>query len=178
MSRFFLRRLIIALAATVPLLAILAWTLSRGVDDTRDTAYRKILAKSRSAARSVDDALDLVSNAIKYNRRGGTVTIGVEALDGIGRITIADTGRGMSQAQLAGLFKPFNLLGRERRKRRHDGPGRPRDADPARRRALARRAAAKAVGAVDDWTKPIVVETFCRKMSELLEASPVQRRVP
>ena len=39
-------------------------------------------------------------------------------------------------------------------------------------------AAAKAVGAVDDWTKPIVVEIFCRKMSELLEASPVQRRVP
>jgi len=47
MSRFFLRRLIIALAATVPLLAILAWTLSRGVDDSRDTAYRQILAKSR-----------------------------------------------------------------------------------------------------------------------------------
>ena len=58
MSRVFLRRLIVALAATVPLLAILAWTLSRGVDDTRDTAYRQILAQSRSAARSVDDALD------------------------------------------------------------------------------------------------------------------------
>ena len=47
MSRFFLRRLIVVLAATVPLLAILAWTLSRGVDDSRDTAYRQILAKSR-----------------------------------------------------------------------------------------------------------------------------------
>lgn len=58
MSRFFLRPLIIALAAAVPLLAILAWTLSGGVDDTRDTAYRQVLAKSCSAARSLGDALD------------------------------------------------------------------------------------------------------------------------
>jgi len=69
---------------------------------------------------------------------------------------------------------------------RHD---RPRGARGAARRRLdpgaARRrlstntsaggvAAAKAAGAVDYWTKPIVVDTFCRKMSELLEASPVQ----
>ena len=58
---------------------------------------------------------NLLSNAIKYNRDGGGVRIRVRP-DGPDRIAIdvADDGLGMSPAQLAELFQPFNRLGRER----------------------------------------------------------------
>ncbi len=58
--------------------------------------------------------LNLLSNAIKYNRPGGSVSLGVETVHGGACITVADTGLGMSPEQLAGLFQPFNRLGRER----------------------------------------------------------------
>lgn len=61
---------------------------------------------------------NLLSNAIKYNRRGGTVRIEVQVVRpaaGAARVEIAvtDTGMGMSDAQQAQLFQPFNRLGRE-----------------------------------------------------------------
>jgi len=56
---------------------------------------------------------NLVSNAIKYNRRSGSVTIGARREGQEMVITVSDTGQGMSSAQLADLFQPFNRLGRE-----------------------------------------------------------------
>jgi CheY-like chemotaxis protein len=57
--------------------------------------------------------LNLTSNAIKYNRRGGHVTLQAE-LDGANvRITVADDGVGMSAEQVGALYQPFNRLGRE-----------------------------------------------------------------
>jgi len=58
--------------------------------------------------------LNLVSNAIKYNRPGGAVAVDVEELHGSVCIEVADTGIGMTETQLASLFQPFNRLGRER----------------------------------------------------------------
>ena len=57
--------------------------------------------------------LNLVSNAIKYNQPGGSVAVGFKAMHGKVRITVRDTGMGMTEAQLGGLFQPFNRLGRE-----------------------------------------------------------------
>jgi PAS domain S-box-containing protein len=57
--------------------------------------------------------LNLVSNAIKYNRRGGRVWVDFEPIPGRVRITIRDDGIGMTPSQLAQLFQPFNRLGRE-----------------------------------------------------------------
>ncbi|MEO8056701.1 MAG: ATP-binding protein [Burkholderiales bacterium] len=57
--------------------------------------------------------LNLVSNAIKYNKPGGTVAIDIEVLPAGVRIGVTDTGMGMTPEQLAGLFEPFNRLGRE-----------------------------------------------------------------
>ena len=56
--------------------------------------------------------LNLVSNAIKYNRPEGTVTVACdETPDGRVRISVADTGVGIRPEKLALLFTPFERLG-------------------------------------------------------------------
>jgi len=55
--------------------------------------------------------LNLVSNAIKYNHRGGRVTVDTELQDGWLLLRVQDTGRGLSEDQLSHLFEPFNRLG-------------------------------------------------------------------
>jgi signal transduction histidine kinase/ActR/RegA family two-component response regulator len=58
--------------------------------------------------------INLLFNAIKYNRPGGTVTVeyALSAPDSI-RISIRDTGAGLAPEQLSQLFQPFNRLGKE-----------------------------------------------------------------
>jgi CheY-like chemotaxis protein len=58
--------------------------------------------------------LNLLSNAIKYNRQGGRVD--VTCMEGPLqrlRICVQDTGDGLSEADIAQLFQPFNRLGKE-----------------------------------------------------------------
>jgi signal transduction histidine kinase len=59
---------------------------------------------------------NLISNATKFNRPGGEVHVSLAARcpDGQVCIEVRDTGLGMSPAQQAQLFQPFNRLGRER----------------------------------------------------------------
>lgn len=58
---------------------------------------------------------NLLSNAIKYNRPGGSVSIvATGAQAGWVEIAVRDTGLGLTAAQRADLFQPFNRLGRER----------------------------------------------------------------
>jgi len=58
--------------------------------------------------------LNLISNAIKYNREQGTVSLDLILVDkDTLRITISDTGYGISQEQQNQLFQPFNRLGAE-----------------------------------------------------------------
>ena len=58
--------------------------------------------------------INLLSNAIKYNKVGGTVTVeSVITPSGSIRISIRDTGNGLSQRQILQLFQPFNRLGQE-----------------------------------------------------------------
>ncbi|HJV94302.1 MAG TPA: ATP-binding protein, partial [Azonexus sp.] len=58
--------------------------------------------------------LNLLSNAVKYNRASGAVAVECEPVDGERiRISVRDTGVGLSPAQLEGLFQPFNRLGQE-----------------------------------------------------------------
>jgi PAS domain S-box-containing protein len=56
--------------------------------------------------------LNLVSNAIKYNRPNGQVTLSIEYPSSkMLRLVVADTGIGMSEADLARLFQPFSRVG-------------------------------------------------------------------
>src|SRR5438105_2826208 len=58
--------------------------------------------------------VNLLSNAIKYNSERGTVEVTYAAMppDRI-RISIRDTGDGLSPEKMAQLFQPFNRLGQE-----------------------------------------------------------------
>ena len=59
--------------------------------------------------------LNLFSNAIKYNRQGGVVTVGdVEIAGDRLRISISDEGDGIAEDDLERLFTPFERLGVER----------------------------------------------------------------
>ncbi|MCW2548662.1 MAG: sensor hybrid histidine kinase [Mycobacterium sp.] len=59
--------------------------------------------------------LNLIGNAVKYGREGGTVRVGVRKLgDDQLRIEVADDGPGMEPHQLDRLFRPFERLGAER----------------------------------------------------------------
>jgi len=58
--------------------------------------------------------INLLTNAIKYNRVEGTVTVECSASSPeLVRISIKDSGAGLSPKKIAQLFQPFNRLGQE-----------------------------------------------------------------
>ncbi|MBA4178317.1 MAG: hypothetical protein C0505_17435 [Leptothrix sp. (in: Bacteria)] len=56
---------------------------------------------------------NLVGNAVKYNRPGGTVGFTAESRGSQWRLSIGDDGPGIPPAQMPHLFEAFNRLGRE-----------------------------------------------------------------
>ena len=58
--------------------------------------------------------INLLTNAIKYNRVDGTVVVDCIAISpGRIRICVEDSGEGLTPEKLAQLFQPFNRLGQE-----------------------------------------------------------------
>ncbi len=58
--------------------------------------------------------INLLSNAIKYNQTGGSVIVDcAEGYSGRIRMSVKDTGAGLSPEKLAQLFQSFNRLGQE-----------------------------------------------------------------
>lgn len=57
--------------------------------------------------------LNVLMNAIKYNRSGGSVRISLMATADRACVVVQDTGVGMTSGQLEHLFEPHNRLGRE-----------------------------------------------------------------
>jgi PAS domain S-box-containing protein len=68
--------------------------------------------------------INLLFNAVKYNKPSGTVTVdyALGPHDTI-RINVRDTGLGLTDEQQAQLFQPFNRLGRESSKEEGTGIG-------------------------------------------------------
>ena len=66
--------------------------------------------------------INLLSNAIKYNQPNGTVVVDYTAsTPGRLRVSVRDSGAGLSPEMLTQLFQPFNRLGRE--SSREEGTG-------------------------------------------------------
>jgi two-component system sensor histidine kinase BaeS len=57
--------------------------------------------------RLVDAVTNVVTNAIRYNVDGGTVTIGLRRMDTDAELTVTDTGVGISPEDLPKIFDPF-----------------------------------------------------------------------
>jgi PAS domain S-box-containing protein len=58
--------------------------------------------------------LNLLSNAVKYNITGGRIVLSAFATnDGLIRISVTDTGKGIAENKKEGLFQAFNRLGAE-----------------------------------------------------------------
>ena len=74
---------------------------------TSGTAASYVLADRQRLTQVV---INLISNAIKYNRHRGTVTVELERDDGRVRLSVADTGEGIEPDLLPRLFTPFERL--------------------------------------------------------------------
>ncbi|MBC8240132.1 MAG: PAS domain S-box protein [Alphaproteobacteria bacterium] len=58
--------------------------------------------------------LNLLSNAVKYNKDAGSITIdAMETEDDFVRISVADTGIGLSEREKKKVFEPFERLGKQ-----------------------------------------------------------------
>ena len=57
--------------------------------------------------------LNLLSNSVKYNRDGGSITVRCSVAGERLRISVQDTGMGLVPLQLEHLFEQFNRLGQE-----------------------------------------------------------------
>lgn len=85
----------------------------RGVRLTCGSPYGQTVLGDYTRVKQV--ALNLMSNAIKYNRPHGEVRLTLTPTDaGRLRIAVHDTGKGLSDEQLGQLFQPFQRLGVER----------------------------------------------------------------
>lgn len=77
-----------------------------------DSAHGTFVHADRQRLKQV--LLNIVANAVKYNRQGGSVVVSCEDGDTARtRIVIADTGRGIAPEKAARLFTPFDRLGAE-----------------------------------------------------------------
>ena len=81
------------------------------IDQTKDEHLPLLFTDS---TRLIQVLINLMTNAVKYNRKGGTVTLSCEQLpEHMLRINIIDNGIGIPRDQQDSLFQPFERLGHE-----------------------------------------------------------------
>jgi PAS domain S-box-containing protein len=105
--------------ALAPLVAGCLGMVQPAADLRQITLHQDLAADAASAwgdaTRLKQVVTNLLSNAVKYNVHAGQVRLSTRRLDKQWlELRVTDTGLGLSPAQMAGLFQPFNRLGRER----------------------------------------------------------------
>ena len=85
--------------------------LARELTFSCDCPGRLTVRADRARTRQI--LLSLLSNAVKYNRPGGSVTVTVRGATDTVRLAVIDTGPGISKEQRGKVFSPFARLGRE-----------------------------------------------------------------
>jgi len=87
---------------------------ARGINISTPDAAQEIPLVLADHTRFKQVLLNFMSNAVKYNQENGTVFIDfTETGNDMLRISVTDTGEGISEVQQKELFKPFSRLGAE-----------------------------------------------------------------
>jgi len=66
---------------------------------------------------------NLIDNAVKYTSSPGRVTVSLSRVNGVARLVVADTGRGIAPEDLPRIFDRFYRVDRSRSTNRADGTG-------------------------------------------------------
>jgi signal transduction histidine kinase len=80
----------------------------RGIDLEVGDVTDALVRADKQRLRQV--LLNLLSNAIKYNLPRGRITVTTEVAEDVARISVADTGLGISPEMVERLFIPFDRL--------------------------------------------------------------------
>ena len=89
-----------------------------------DAAGASALTVQADPSRLKQVLLNVLSNAVKYNRPEGSVTVtATPAAGGVARVSIRDTGPGIAADKHDGVFRPFSRLGAEASKIEGTGIG-------------------------------------------------------
>jgi PAS domain S-box-containing protein len=81
------------------------------IEDRTEKSMPEILADPVRSKQAIDN---LFSNAVKFNREGGTVWLDAERRDHrVLRVSVTDTGPGIPEDRQPDLFQPFSRLGME-----------------------------------------------------------------
>ena len=95
-------------AECLPLVQEIAGRRGVGVATPAGAGNLRVLADYMKLKQAL---LNLMSNGVKYNHDGGTVTVEVAAVaGGRVRISVIDTGIGIPEEKLGELFRPFHRL--------------------------------------------------------------------
>jgi PAS domain S-box-containing protein len=113
--------------------------------------------------------LNLLANAVKYNRPSGSIRVSSEVDGGIVVVRVSDTGPGIAAEDLPRLFTPFDRLGAEGSEVEGTGLG----------LALSRRLAEAMGGTLDATSEVGTGSTFELRLTRCEpEAAPVARAAP
>lgn len=74
-----------------------------------DAAFRGLFVRA-DRRRLLQVLINLLSNGIKYNRQGGSVSVSCHDIDGEARIIVSDTGLGIPEQHLGEVFEPFSRV--------------------------------------------------------------------
>ncbi len=154
-----------AIEETLTLLAPLAD--AHGVRFDFETA--ELSAVARAERRAVLQVLNnLISNAIKFNRPGGTVSVAVHRRPGRLRLAVSDEGAGLSSTEIEQLFTPFKRFQRPGKGTEGTGLG----------LTIARRLTEAMGGTIQVWSHPGDGATFEVELTRIDEAGgdPVSGR--
>ena len=88
--------------------------MERGIHLSADLGDAAAEYVGADRQRLMQSMLNLVSNAVKYSGEGASVTLRTELEDGKVRLSVNDTGPGLTLEQQERLFQPFERLGAER----------------------------------------------------------------
>jgi len=87
--------------------------ISANVTVHTDAAFRGLFVRA-DRRRLLQVLINLLSNGIKYNKQGGSVSVSCHDIDGEARIIVNDTGVGIPAQYLGEVFEPFSRLSQDR----------------------------------------------------------------